>query len=93
MFTESFTDALIEHWTKLFCIDYYTKIKQAKEPQLYFSLLNFIKFHMWENIFMLIMQGGLALQHIQTWQRNHKGMQNHVVSKNKNELKNEGLLF
>ena len=49
---------------------------------------------MWENIFMLIMQGGLALQHIQTWQRNHKGMQNHVVSKKKkNELKNEGLLF
>ena len=27
---------------------YYTKIKQANEPQLYFSLLNFIKFHTWE---------------------------------------------
>ena len=46
---------------------YYTKIKQAKEPQLYFSVLNFIKFHTWENIFMLIMQGGLALQRVQTW--------------------------
>ena len=45
---------------------YYTKIKQAKEPQLYFSLLN-IKLHTWENIFMLIMQGGLALQRMQTW--------------------------
>ena len=42
---------------------YYTKIKQAKEPQLYFSLLNFIKFHTLEN---LIVQGGLALQRIQT---------------------------
>ena len=39
---------------------HYTKIKQAKEPQLYFSLLKFIKFHTLENIFMLITRGGLA---------------------------------
>ena len=25
------------------------------------------QFHTWENIFVLITQGGLALQHIQTW--------------------------
>ena len=41
---------------------HYTKIKQAKEPQLYFSPLKFIKFHTLEN---LIVQGGLALQRIQ----------------------------
>ena len=40
MFTGSFIDALIVHWTKLFWIDVVlSKIKQAKEPQLYFSLL------------------------------------------------------
>ena len=34
---------------------------------------------------MLISQGGLALQHIQTWSQNHKGtcMQNPVISKKK----------
>ena len=46
---------------------YHAKIKQAKEHQLYFSLLKFIKFDIWENIFMLITQGGLTLQRIQTW--------------------------
>ena len=39
---------------------YYTKINQAKEPQLYFSLLNFIKFHTWKNIFMLSRQEDLC---------------------------------
>ena len=63
------------------------KIKQAKEPQLYFSLLKFNKFHTWENIFMLFTRGGLEIQRIQTWWRNHKGMQNHVISKKQNKQK------
>ena len=42
---------------------HYTKIKQAKEPELYISPLKFIKFPTLEN---LIVQGGLALQRIQT---------------------------
>ena len=41
---------------------------------------------------MLITQGGPALQRIQTWKQSHKGVQNHLISKKKNESKNEGLL-
>ena len=43
---------------------YHTKIKQAREPWWYFCPLNFIKFHTWKNIFMLITQRGLALGRI-----------------------------
>ena len=46
---------------------YYTKIKQAWEPWWYLCPLNFINFHTWKNIFMLITQRGLALRRIQTW--------------------------
>ena len=84
MFTGSFIDAFIVHWTKLFWID--VIIQKQNKPRnlnIIFSLLKFIKFYTWENIFMLIAQGGLALQRIQTWSRNHKRMQNHVISKKK----------
>ena len=39
---------------------------------------------------MLIAQGGRALQHIQTWQQNHKGVQNHMISKKKMNKKMKG---
>ena len=87
MFTGSFIDVLIVHWTKLFRIDviyYYTKIKQAKETQLYFSLLNFIKFNTWENIFNVDRARSTyitAYPNMVT--KSQRYMQNHVISKKK----------
>ena len=73
---------------------YYTKIKQTKEPQLYFSLLNFIKLHTWENIFMLITQGGTCIRAYPNlvMKSQRTGMQNHEISKKKNKSHNKGLL-
>ena len=52
MFTGSFIDALIVHWTKLFWIGVILyKNKTSPGAQLYFFLLNFIKFHTIGQIF------------------------------------------
>ena len=49
-------------WTKLFWIDIllYTQIRQAiRTLNEFCSLNNYIKFHTWNNIFMLTIQGGI----------------------------------
>ena len=72
------------HWIKLFWIDIlFYKNKTGQGILMIFCPLNFITFLMGKNVFMFITQGGLVLRRIPTWWRNHKGMQNHGISKKK----------
>ena len=59
----------IGQWTKLFLIDIllYKSKNKPRNLNYIFSVLNFTKFHTWENIFMFITQGGLVLQRNQSW--------------------------
>ena len=63
------SDALIVHWTKLFWIGVILyKNKTSQGTSIIFLPFELYQIpHNWANIFMLITQGGLALQHMQTW--------------------------
>ena len=98
LFNGSYIDALIIHWTKLW-IDVILHTQKKNKPRNLNNIFLFEVYqipHMGKYFHVDHARRTCTLQRIQTWQRNGKGMQNHVISKKQHKVtqtkKNEGLL-
>ena len=93
MFTGSFIDALTVHWTKLFWIDVILyKNKTSQRTSIIFVSFELYQIpHMGKYFHFDHARRTCITAYPNMVKKSQRYLQNHVISKEKNELKNEGL--